>query len=74
MHPGSGKKSARLMSRYGKKGTSFQNEGRDFCSFSANSLGQRTGRCYASFWKLAVKSENLKSLPTAWKNKEENVV
>lgn len=26
------------------------------------------------FWMLAVKSENLKSLPTACKNKDENVV
>lgn len=32
------------------------------------------GCCYVSFWLLAVKSENLKSLPTAWKNKEENLV
>lgn len=32
------------------------------------------GCCYVSFWTLAVKSENLKSLPTAWKNKEENLV
>lgn len=60
----------------GKEGASFQKQGRAFCSFSArpDGLGESAGCCYASLGRLAVKSENPKSLPTACKNKGKNVV
>lgn len=55
------------MDKEGKELELFQNRERDLCSFSAGpeGLGESAGCCYASLGMLDVKSENLKSLPTA---------
>lgn len=74
--PRSGKKLTILINRCGKEGTKdFRTKGViSVASQRPDSLGDIAGYCYGSLGMLTVNSKNQKSLPTAHKNWEENLV